>query len=265
MIFIVTWSVEIKITVITVSYNSVQTIADTLNTVAMQTYSDIEHLVIDGASKDATAELVRSHSNPRIRLISEPDKGIYDAMNKGITQATGDVIGFLNSDDFYADIDVLEKIANTFQDPGVEACYADLVYVSQDNSRVVRYWKSKLFTKGDFAKGWCPAHPTFYVRKSVIERLGNFDQSYKLAADVEFMMRYLECGQVRAIYIPNVLVRMRLGGATNQSWGNILLQNKEIFTAMRKNSLHFSKVWFALNKVVSRLRQFTVGCVRRDQ
>jgi len=256
------WSVKIKISVITVSYNSAKTITDTLNAVAMQTYTDIEHLVIDGASKDATVEIVRSHSNPKIRLISEPDKGIYDAMNKGFTQATGEVIGFLNSDDFYADDDVLEKIANTFHDPAVEACYADLVYVRQDNSRVVRYWKSKLFTKGDFAKGWCPAHPTFYVRKSVIERLGYFDQSYKLAADVEFMMRYLERGQVNAIYIPTVFVRMRLGGATNQSWKNIVQQNKEIFAALRKNGLHFSRMWFAVNKVVSRLWQFAVGCVK---
>ena len=254
-----------KISVVTVCYNSVKTIADTLNAVAMQTYADIEHLVIDGASKDGTVEMVRSHANPQIRLISEPDKGIYDAMNKGLAQATGEVVGFLNSDDFYVDAAVLAKIANAFQDPAVDACYADMVYVTQDNSRVVRYWKSKPFAKGDFAKGWCPAHPTFYVRKSVIERLGLFDQSYKLAADVEFMMRYLERAQVRAAYIPDVLVRMRLGGATNQSWKNIVLQNKEIFAALRKNGVPFSRVWFAVNKVVSRLNQFVVGHIRRHQ
>lgn len=252
-----------KISVITVCYNSAKTIADTLDAVAMQTHTDIEHLVIDGASNDGTVETVLSHANPQIRLISEPDKGIYDAMNKGFTQATGEVVGFLNSDDFYADAAVLAKIANAFQDPAVDACYADLVYVTQDNSRVVRYWKSKPFTKGDFAKGWCPAHPTFYVRKSVIERLGYFDQSYKLAADVEFMMRYLERGQVRAAYIPHVLVRMRLGGATNQSWKNIVQQNKEIFAALRKNGVPFSRMLFASNKVVSRLWQFAAGRVRR--
>lgn len=254
-----------KISVVTVCYNSAKTIADTLNAVAMQTHTDIEHLVIDGASKDGTVEMVRSHANPQIRLISEPDKGIYDAMNKGLAQATGEVVGFLNSDDFYADAAVLAKIANAFQDPAVDACYADMVYVTQDNSRVVRYWKSKPFAKGDFAKGWCPAHPTFYVRKSVIERLGLFDQSYKLAADVEFMMRYLERAQVRAAYIPHVLVRMRLGGATNQSWKNIVQQNKEIFAALRKNGVPFSRMWFAVNKVVSRLNQFVVGHIRRHQ
>ena len=254
-----------KISVITVSYNSGKTIADTLDAVAMQTHTDIEHLVIDGDSKDSTLEIVRRHENPQIRLISEPDKGIYDAMNKGLTLASGEVVGFLNSDDFYADAASLSKIANAFQDPAVDACYADLVYVTQDNSRVVRYWKSKPFTPGDFAKGWCPAHPTFYVRKSVIERLGVFDQSYKMGVDVECMMRYLECGHVRAVYIPRVLVRMRLGGASNQSLKNILLQNQEILTALRKNGIPFSRVWFVVNKVISRLNQFVIGRIRRHQ
>ena len=219
--------------------------------------------MVDGASTDETLALVSNHHNSNIRLVSEPDKGIYDAMNKGFALATGEVVGFLNSDDFYADSAVIAKIANAFQDPAVDACYADLVYVTQDNSRVVRYWKSKPFTKGDFAKGWCPAHPTFYVRKSVIERLGFFDLSYKLAADMEFMMRYLECGQVRAAYIPHVLVRMRLGGATNQSGKNIVYQNKEIFSALRKNGVPFSRMLFVANKVVSRLWQFVAGRVRR--
>lgn len=252
-----------KISVITVAYNSAKTIADTLDSVAMQTHSDIEHIVVDGASTDETLAIVRSHRNPEIRLVSEPDKGIYDAMNKGFALASGEVVGFLNSDDFYADSAVLEKIAKVFQDETMEASFADLVYVSQDNSRVMRYWKSKPFTKGAFAKGWCPAHPTFYVRKSVIQRLGLFDRSYKLAADMEFMMRYLERGHIRAAYIPHVLVRMRLGGATNQSWRNIVQQNREIFAALRKNGIPFSRVWFAANKAVVRLKQFVVGRIRR--
>ena len=254
-----------KISIITVAFNAARTIADTFESVAAQTHPEIEHIVVDGASTDGTQEVVKRHAKHGARLISEPDKGIYDAMNKGLAQTTGEVVGFLNSDDFYADASVLAKIANAFQDPAVDACYADLVYVTQDNSRVVRYWKSKPFTKGDFAKGWCPAHPTFYVRKSVIERLGYFDQSYKLAADVEFMMRYLERGQVRAAYIPHVLVRMRLGGASNQSWDNVVQQNKEIFAALRKNGVPFSRMWFAANKVVSRLKQFVAGRIRQHQ
>ena len=252
-----------KISVITVAYNSAKTIGDTLDSVGMQTHADVEHIVIDGASKDKTVEMVLSYSNSNISLFSEPDKGIYDAMNKGISKAMGDIIGFLNSDDIYADTKVLAKVANAFKDPKVDAIYADLVYVTQDNSRIVRYWKSKSFLKGDFAKGWCPAHPTFYVRKSAIERLGLFDQSYKLAADMEFMLRYLEQGQLSAVYIPHVLVRMRLGGASNQSWKSIIEQNQEIFAALRKNEIPFSKVWFVVNKVASRLRQFASGLVKQ--
>jgi glycosyltransferase involved in cell wall biosynthesis len=250
-----------KITIVTASFNSAKTIKDTLDSVAMQTHTDIEHLVIDGASKDGTLEIVRSHTSKQIRLISEPDEGIYDAMNKGFIQAKGEVVGFLNSDDFYADASVLEKIAFEFQDPAVDACYGDLVYVTQDKRRIVRYWKSKPFSKGDFAKGWCPAHPTFYVRTSLIERLGLFDRSYKMGVDVEFMMRYLECGQIGAVYIPHVLVRMRLGGVSNQSWLNIFLQNMAIFAALRKNGVPFSILRFTVNKLASRLWQFTAGRV----
>jgi glycosyltransferase involved in cell wall biosynthesis len=252
-----------KISVITVTYNSAKTIADTMVSVGMQSYADIEHLVIDGASIDSTLKIVRSHMRPQTRLISESDDGIYAAMNKGLALASGEVVGFLNSDDLYADAYVLEKVANAFQDPAVEACYADLVYVSQDNRRVVRYWRSRSFIKGDFAKGWCPAHPTFYMRKSVIDRLGLFDRSYKLAADVEFMMRYLERGQIRSVYIPHVLVRMRVGGATNQSWKNIWKQNSEIFSGLRKNSVAFSTVKFLILKVFSRAQQYFLGIYLR--
>ena len=250
-----------KISVITVTYNSAKTIADTMVSVGMQSYADIEHLVIDGASIDSTLKIVTSHMRPQTRLISESDDGIYAAMNKGLALASGEVVGFLNSDDLYADAFVLEKVANAFKDPAVEACYADLVYVSQNNRRVVRYWKSRSFIKGDFAKGWCPAHPTFYVRKSVIERLGLFDNTYKLAADVELMMRYLERGQIRSVYIPHILVRMRVGGATNQSWRNIREQNSEIFSALRKNSVAFSAVNFWILKALSRVWQYIFGII----
>ena len=248
-----------KITVITVAFNSAQTISDTLDTVAGQLHPDVEHLIMDGASKDDTVDIVRRHHNPRIRLISEPDKGIYDAMNKSFALASGDIVGFLNSDDFYADDQVLERVAKAFEDPTVDVCYGDLVYVSQDKSRVVRYWKSRPFRKGDFAKGWCPAHPTFYIRKSLLSRLGPFDLSYKLGSDVEFMMRYLERGHVKAAYIPHVQVRMRVGGATNQSWRNIAQQNREIFAGLRKNGVPFSPLLFWAHKLAARAWQFVAG------
>lgn len=252
-----------KISVITVAYNSAKTIADTLNSVAVQTFRNVEHVVIDGASTDDTVALVRKHSNSNIIIISEPDAGIYDAMNKGIAIASGDVIGFLNSDDFYVDSFVLEKIAAAFQDDTVQAIYADLIYVSQNNDRVVRYWKSKPFIKGAFSKGWCPAHPTFYVRKSVIECFGLFDKKFKLAADFELMLRYIERGKIKTTYIPHILVHMRLGGASNESWKNISQQNNEIFLALQKNGVRFSKTWFFANKIVNRIFQFALGHVSR--
>jgi glycosyltransferase involved in cell wall biosynthesis len=245
-----------KISVITVCYNSAATIADTVRSVASQTYKNIEHLVMDGQSTDKTDQVVEENSHPGLIFSSEPDNGIYDAMNKGLSRSAGEVIGFLNSDDFYSDDTVLEKIAAAFRDESVEACYADLVYVTPDTRRVARYWKSKPFSKGDFAKGWCPAHPTFYIRKSALQRLGTFDQSFKLAADFEFMVRYLESGDIKTVYIPHVFVRMRLGGATNQSWGNVWKQNKEIFVALKKNSVSFNPLVFWTHKIFSRAWQY---------
>lgn len=244
-----------KISVITVSYNSAATIADTVRSVGNQSYQDIEHLVIDGQSTDDTRQVVEAHRYPNLILNSEPDSGIYDAMNKGLRRATGEVVGFLNADDFYADDKVVERIAAVFADPSVEACFGDLLYVTQDTRKVMRYWKSRPYKKGDFARGWCPAHPTFYIRRSALERLGLFDQTYRLAADVEFMMRYLECGGVRSVYIPHVQVRMRVGGATNESWQGILRQNREIFHALRKNGVPYSAVSFWGHKLASRVWQ----------
>lgn len=254
-----------KITVITVAYNSAATIADTLQSVASQSHPDVEHWVIDGKSRDDTLRVVHANMHPGLLVSSEPDKGIYDAMNKGLARATGDIVGFLNADDLFADPHALARIASAFEDPGIDACFGDLVYVTSDNRKVVRYWKSKPFVRGSFARGWCPAHPTFYARRTVMERLGPFDLSYRLAADTEFMMRYLERGDVRSVHIPHVQVRMRVGGATNQSWGNIARQNKEIFQALRKHALPYSTISFWAHKLTSRLWQRLVGSLTRTQ
>jgi glycosyltransferase involved in cell wall biosynthesis len=255
-----TQSFHVKITVITVSYNSVSTIADTVRSVASQSYPDVEHLVIDGRSTDGTVQAVEAHRHPKLVLSSEPDKGIYDAMNKGLSRAKGEVIGFLNADDFYADTNVLARVAKTFEeDPSVEACFGDLVYVSEDKRKVLRYWKSQPYEKGSFARGWCPAHPTFYIRRSALERLGQFDLSYRLAADIDFMMRYLERGSVRTAYIPHVQVRMRVGGATNQSFRNIIRQNYEILQGFQKNNIPYSLISFSMCKLLSRVKQRLAG------
>jgi glycosyltransferase involved in cell wall biosynthesis len=246
----------VKITIITVSYNSSATIYDTLCSVVSQTHKDIEHLIIDGGSKDETIKIVESFRHPGLIMSSEPDKGIYDAMNKGLSRANGEIIGFLNSDDFYADSTALEKIASAFEDESVEACFGDLVYITQDNRREVRYWKSKPYVAKDFEKGWAPAHPTFYVRKSTFLRFGGFDLSFKLAADFDLMMRFLEVGKVKSKYIPFILVRMRLGGASNQSWSNIFKQNKEIYLSMKKNGINFNLIKFWVHKILNRSRQY---------
>lgn len=252
-----------KISVITVAYNSAGTIADTVQSVLQQTHVDLEHLVVDGMSTDTTVQTVNALSHPRLFLRSAPDEGIYDAMNKGLSQSTGDVIGFLNADDVFADDHVLERIAKAFAEQEVEACFADLVYVSADNRKVLRYWKSCPFVPGSFSRGWCPAHPTFYIRRNALVRLGLFDLDYRLAADMEFMMRYLQRGRIESRYIPHVHVRMRVGGATNQSWRNILQQNREILHALRKHGARYSVASFWIHKLASRVCQRVAGFFRR--
>lgn len=245
----------LKISIITVCYNSGTTISDTIKSVASQKYSNKEHIVVDGASKDVTMDIVRA--SPSVTYFtSEPDGGIYDAMNKGITMASGDIIGTLNADDFYVDDNVLIDVARVFADPEVDACYADLVYVDQsDTSRVLRYWKSKPFRSGLFSHGWMPAHPTFFVRKHLYEELGGFDLNYKLQSDFELTMRFLEIYRINAVYIPRIMVKMRMGGASNKSIHNIIKGNIEAYRACKKNHLSISPI-FNLFKIFSRIPQF---------
>ena len=246
-----------KISIITATYNSDKTITDTLDSVAAQSHDDIEHIIVDGQSRDDTLLILDAHRSQIARIISEPDRGIYDAMNKGIEVATGDVIGLLNSDDVFAERDSLREVATAMQDLGVDCCYGDLVYVdSGDLSRIVRYWKSRPYEAGLFRKGWVPPHPTFYVRRHVYERYGRFDLNYRLAADFELMLRFLEKHRIRSVYIPRVLVKMRLGGATNQSLANIFKQNVEIYRSARQHQIGMSVVKFVLGKIWARSAQF---------
>lgn len=244
-----------KVSVVTVCYNCDATIADTIGSVNAQSYPNVEHLIIDGQSTDKTIEIVRANMNPKLILRSEPDNGIYDAMNKGLALASGDVVGFLNADDLYADADVIQRIVTAFDDEAVEVCFGDLVYVSQDNSKVLRNWKSSVFVAGSFSRAWAPPHPTFYIRRSALNRMGGFDLSYQLAADNEFMMRYLECDNARSAYIPQVLVRMRVGGVSNRSMGNVLRQNYEILMALKRHGLSHSIALFIACKLLSRWKQ----------
>jgi len=247
---------DIRISVVTVCFNSAETIADTLRSVAEQTYTDVEHIIVDGGSSDATLTIVDAHRRGLARVISEPDRGPYDAMNKGIAAASGEVVGFLNADDVYADAQALAAVAEAFAHPEVDACYADLVYVDRkDPERIVRYWKSRDFCPGLFRRGWMPAHPTFYVRRRVFERYGGFDLRYPRQADFELAMRLLELHHVVTRYIPRILVRMRKGGLSNSSYLGILRGNLEAYRACRNCGMAVTPL-FMLRKVLSRLPQF---------
>ena len=246
-----------KISIVTVCYNSELFISSAIDSVLSQTYPDIEYIIIDGSSKDGTVSIVDSYGDKVAHFVSESDKGIYDAMNKGLKTATGDIIGFLNSDDFYVRDDVLSRVVDVFEDnPSLEACYADLIYVDQmDISKKKRYWKSSKFITGFFAKGWCPPHPTFFARRSVYARFGIFNLDYRLASDNEMMMRLLEVHKINVHYIPEVWIKMRLGGVTNKSLKNLFLQNVEILRALRKNGLSSNLISFFFHKIILRLRQ----------
>jgi glycosyltransferase involved in cell wall biosynthesis len=249
--------VSIKISLITVCLDSDKTIQDTLNSVQKQDYNNLEYIIVDGGSKDKTLDLVAFYRSVVTFLISENDNGIYDAMNKGISLATGDVIGFINSDDFYSSSHALTDIAAIFEDRSVDCCYADLCYVSSiDPSKIIRYWVSSNFSRNLFSKGWCPPHPTFFVRKSVYDKYGNFNLKYKIAADVELMARFLEVNHIKSRYLPKTLVHMRLGGKTNNNLNNIINQNLEILRALKSLKIKYSTYEFFMYKLISRLMQF---------
>ena len=223
---------------VTAVFNRVATVADALASVKSQAWPSVEHIVIDGGSNDGTLAILRACDDQLAVMISEPDGGIYDALNKGIALATGDVVGFLHADDVFESPDVLSKVAAAFEDPEVDAVYGDLVYTRRnDPGQVVRYWRAGAFEPGCLERGWMPPHPTFYVRRPVYQRLGLFDTRYRISADYESILRLLMHGGVRPRYLPQVLVRMRLGGASNQSLGSLLRKSREDYAAMRQNGV----------------------------
>lgn len=229
---------ELKISVITAVYNRVGSVGQAVESAQAQTWANVEHVVIDGASSDGTLQVLRSCLDDRAILVSEPDKGIYDALNKGLARATGDIVGLMHSDDFFADDRVLESVAGAFADPEVDVVYGDLDYVARDDtSRIIRRWQSGEYQRSKLGWGWMPPHPTLYLRRSMIERWGGFDTSFRIAADYDAVLRYFGKGQARAAYIPRVLVKMRVGGESNRSLAKIWLKTREDFRALRKNGV----------------------------
>lgn len=227
-----------KISVITACFNSEATVGDTVSSVNDQSYSNVEHVFIDGASTDKTVEVISECSRRDNLLLSEPDKGIYDALNKGIALATGDVIGFLHADDFFAHPGVLEKIGERFSESGLGGVYGDLQYVSQaDSGKVVRHWQTGTFSTARLRRGWMPPHPTLYIRKQWYELVGDFDTKYCIAADYFSILRLFGSPDFHSAYIPDVLVKMRVGGASNRSLKNIIQKSCEDLDALRRSGV----------------------------
>lgn len=243
-----------KVSIITIAYNSAGTIEDTIKSVVAQDYSNIEYIIIDGGSTDKTLSIVDKFKDSITTIISEPDKGIYDAMNKGVQNATGDIVGILNSDDIYADNKVVSRIVEAIGTK--DSIYADLVYVDRDNTdKITRYWKSGKYRKGIFKTGWMPPHPTFFIRKSCYDQYGTYNLRLKSAADYELMLRMLHKHNISVTYLPEVITKMRVGGQSNVTLLNRLKANKEDRLAWVINELKPGPLTLIM-KPVRKISQF---------
>lgn len=248
----------LKISIITAVYERAATIGQAIDSVARQTYQDIEHLIIDGASSDGTMDVVRGQQNDRMTVLSEPDEGIYDALNKGIARSTGDIVGLVHSDDFLAHDAVLAKVAAAFGDRQVDAVYGDLDYVSaSDTGRIVRRWRSGPFERRKLGRGWMPPHPALFLRRHVFECFGTYDTSYGIAADYDAILRYFGKGNIRPAYIPEVIVKMRTGGVSNRSVARIWQKTREDYRALKSNGV--GGVGTLVRKNLSKLPQWTLS------
>lgn len=231
-----------KVSIVTATYNAAHTLRDTIESVLAQDYGDIEYIVVDGASTDGTLALLHSyesHFDGRMRWVSEPDKGIYDAMNKGLRMATGDVVGTINSDDFYNHDDVISRVAQCFTDTSVQAVYGDVRFVRPDDlNRTIRYYSSSGFTPRKFRYGWMPAHPTFFTYRRFFDEYGYYRTDYRIAADYELLIRFLYTYQLHTRYLAYDFIKMRTGGASTSSWRSNWVLNREIVRACRENGIY---------------------------
>lgn len=248
-----------KISIVTVAYNAEKTIADTIRSVAEQDYPDIEYIVIDGGSKDGTVDLCQAQSEHIHTFVSEPDKGIFDAMNKGVARATGDYVGLLNSDDFYEDSGVISRIVEQLKKSGADSVFGDLVIVDpEETDKVVRYYSAKNFNLKRFEKGDMPPHPTFFVRRDAYDRFGDFKLKYRIVADFDLMLRFLYVHGLSFTYLPEVLIRMRGGGNSSFGIKNTMNLNAEIKASLHENGIKSSSL-----KIYSKYLTKALQLVRR--
>jgi len=247
---------RVRVSIITVVFNNSSTIKNAIDSVLEQTYKNIEYIVIDGGSTDGTVDIVKEYQDKISMFISEPDDGIYDAYNKGINISTGDVIAILNSDDIFHNKYVISEVVEQFQLSGADIVYGDLYYVKENNlNDVTRYWKSSIFEKNSFAKGWHPPHPSFFAKKVVYEKFGDFDTNIRISADFEIMLRFLEKFNVPSSYLSKVIVRMRSGGESNKSISNIIDGNKGILKAFNKNNISVNKFFYVFYRFAPKVMQ----------
>jgi glycosyltransferase involved in cell wall biosynthesis len=245
-----------KVSIITVTLNAQQTLEACINSVLSQTYSNIEYIIIDGKSKDNTVEIIKKFQDKVSCWVSETDRGMYDAINKGIEKSTGDIVGLLNSDDLFYGNDVIQSIVDTFNSENVDSVYGDLEYVdAEDTQKVLRIWKGKEYNRNRFLFGWMPAHPTFYVKRSIYLKYGGYENHFYSAADYELMCRYLYKLKISSTYIPKLIVKMRMGGQSNRSFKMRLRANRRDYLAMKKNNIPFAFL-ISILKPLSKLHQF---------
>lgn len=246
-----------KASIITVTFNSQDTIKSTIESVINQTYNNIEYIIIDGGSTDATIDIIKRYESKIAKWISEKDEGIYDALNKGLRFATGDLVGFLHSDDIYENKNIISQIVNVFNKTNNEIVYGDLIYVyKKDVNKIIRYWRAGEYNYERIKKGWIPPHPTFFTRKELYDKYGYFNSNFKIAADYELMLRLLWLHKINAYYIPSVLVKMRIGGTSNKSLNNILLKSIEDYKIIRAYKVGGISTLFY--KKISKVPQFFI-------
>jgi glycosyltransferase involved in cell wall biosynthesis len=245
-----------QFSIITATYNCESSIANCINSVFSQTYSKIEHILIDGNSTDNTLKTISLVPNRISKIISEPDRGIYDAINKGIAISTGDIIGLLHSDDEFASCRIIGEVAKKFQETDADIIYGDLEYVKKkDRNSIVRYWRGKPFNRSLINKGWMPAHPTLFVRSEVLKKYGLYNTKFQISSDYEFMIRLMKSDDLKLEYLPIVMIKMSLGGVSNRNIRTIILKSLEDYSIMKMYKLPMPLI-ILLRKNLSKLNQF---------